>query len=102
MLVRLTTVGNDPGPFLLRVAEAGEVALRPTGRRTFSAIVPALEAGAHAAVLVAGGHQEPVELVGPMRSASGRELRAAAPHPPPLREGAPRHRGRVGAAGGGG
>src|SRR5439155_661806 len=100
MLVRLTTVGDDPGPFLLRVAEAGEVVLRPTGRRTFSAVVPALEPGAHAAVLVAGGHPEPVEVVAPMRSASGRELRAAAPNLALLEKVARLSGGRVGATAG--
>jgi len=52
---RLETVANDPGPFVLRLPEVDEVALRPAGRRVFSAIVPALEAGVHAAVLVVGG-----------------------------------------------
>src|SRR4029077_653799 len=79
-LVRRETVGDDPGPFLLRVAGVGEVALRPTARRTFGAIVPELEPGVHAAVLVAGGGQEAVEVVVPARSASGRELRAAGPN----------------------
>src|SRR5439155_7461067 len=79
-LVRLETVADDSGPFLLRLAEAGEVVLRPTGRRTFSALLPALEPGVHAAALAAGGHQEPLEVVVPARSSSGRELRAAAPN----------------------
>src|SRR5205823_393614 len=75
-LVRLETVADGAGPFVLRVPEVGEVVLRPTGRRAFGAIVPALEAGVHPAVLAAGGHEEPVEIIVPARSVSGRELRA--------------------------
>src|SRR5207248_151265 len=73
-------VADGAGPFHLRVPEAGEVVLRPTGRRTFSALVPALAPGVHAVALAAGGHEEPVEVVVPARSPSGRELRAAAPN----------------------
>src|SRR5439155_1278298 len=57
-----------------------EVVLRPTGGRAFVGVVPPLEAGVHPAVLAAGGHEEPVEIIVPARSASGRELRAAAPN----------------------
>src|SRR5207245_2144254 len=76
--LRLETVADGAGPFHLRVPEAGEVVLRPTGRRTFSALMPALAPGVHAAALVAGGHEEPGEVVVRARSARGRELRAAA------------------------
>src|SRR5204862_6927253 len=79
-LVRLEAVAERAGPFGLRVPEVGEVVLRPTGRRAFGAIVPALEAGVHPAVLAAGGHEEPVEIIVPAGSASGGELRAAAPN----------------------
>jgi len=79
-LVRLETVADGAGPFVLRVPEVGEVVLRPTGRRAFVGVVPPLEAGVHPAVLAAGGHEEPVEIIVPARSASGRELRAAAPN----------------------
>jgi len=79
------------------VAGVGEVALRPTARRTFGAIVPELEPGVHAAVLVAGGRQEAVEVVVPARSASGRELRAAGPNLTLLEKVARQSGGRVGA-----
>src|SRR5439155_1517592 len=69
-LVRLETVADGAGPFVLRVPEVGEVVLRPTGRRAFVGVVPPLEAGVHPAVLAAGGHEEPVEIIVPARSAS--------------------------------
>ena len=95
--LRLETVADGAGPFHLRVPEAGEVVLRPTGRRTFSALMPALAPGVHAAALAAGGHEEPVEVVVPARSASGRELRAAAPNLALLETVAKLSGGRVGA-----
>ena len=95
-LVRLETVADDAGPFVLGLPEVGEVALRPAGRRVFSAIVPALEAGVHAAVLVVGGREEAVELAVPARSGSGRELRAGGPDLPLLEKVARLSGGRVG------
>jgi Mg-chelatase subunit ChlD len=78
-LVRLRTTADEPGPFALRLTEHDEVLLRPTARRTFSAIVPALEGGIHVATLVVAGRAEPVELVVAPRAPSDRELRAGAP-----------------------
>jgi Mg-chelatase subunit ChlD len=80
-LLRLETVADDAGPFVLRLP-AGDVALRQTGRRTFSAIVPSLGAGMHPALLLAGPEPrsaEEVEFMVPPSSDSGREYRTGAP-----------------------
>ena len=78
-LVRLVTTADEAGPFMLRVAERDQVLLRPTARRTFTAVVPALGTGVQPATLVAAGRDEKVELVVAPRSPSERELRALAP-----------------------
>ena len=95
--LRLETVGDDAGPFLLRVPGAGEIVLRPTGRRTASALVAGLAPGVHAATLAAGGREDPVEVVVPAHSPSGRELRAPAPNRALLERVATLSGGRVGA-----
>src|SRR5207244_11279973 len=53
--LRLGTGADGAGPFHLPGPEAGEVVLRPTGRRTFSALVPALAAGVPAVAPARGG-----------------------------------------------
>ena len=57
-----------------------EVTLRPSGRRTFAAVVPRLAPGHHAATLRTGGRTEPLDVVVPERTPSGRERRAAGPN----------------------
>jgi Mg-chelatase subunit ChlD len=81
--IRLTTMADDPGPYLLRVAQVGDVPLRPVGRRTFSAMVAGLRPGPYPASLRTGDGaaavEETVDLVVPRASGSDREHRAAAP-----------------------
>ncbi|MGH7893950.1 MAG: VWA domain-containing protein, partial [Candidatus Binatia bacterium] len=82
-LLRLETVSDEPGPFVLRLP-SGDVRLRQTGRRIFSAIVPNLGAGMHPAILVSGREPaavaESVEFMIPPTSDSGREYRTGAPN----------------------
>jgi Mg-chelatase subunit ChlD len=82
-LIRLETVDDDPGPFVLRLP-GGDVTLRQTGRRSFGAVVPGLGAGMHPALLVSarepGGAPEPVEFMVPPDASSGREYRTSAPN----------------------
>ena len=81
VLVRLTTLADEPGPFVLRLPPGpGDVPLRPSGRRAFSAIVPDLAAGVHPAVLRVGSGEEPLDVVVPASSPSGREYRSGAPN----------------------
>ena len=77
-LVRLQTVGDDPGPFSLRLAGREDVTLRPLGRRRFGAMLGDLEPGIHAARLQAGSHTETLELAVPPWG-SGRETRGLTP-----------------------
>lgn len=83
-LLRLETVADGAGPFVLRIASVGDVPLRQTGRRTFSAVVPQLGAGVHPALLVSGSApavvSEPIGLVVPASADSGREYRVRAPN----------------------
>jgi hypothetical protein len=80
-LVRVQTAQDASGPFLLRLAGREDVVLRRVGRREFGAVVTDLAPGLHHASLRAGaeGLEERVDLVVPASSATGRELRAAAP-----------------------
>jgi Ca-activated chloride channel homolog len=83
--IRLDTLGDDAGPFVLRIDGGDEILLRQTGPRTFAATVPNLRPGLHPAVLVssggaAGPKTEPVDLMVPTTADSGRELRASAPN----------------------
>jgi len=95
-LVRVETITDEPGPFVLHIAGAGDVVLRPTARRRFEGVGPTLDAGVHAGTLAAGDHEEPVELVVPARSASGREYRALGPNAALLERVAALTGGRVG------
>ena len=83
-IVRLETMVDGDGPFVLRLGGSGDVLLRPTGRRTFTATLPGLRSGVHPAILVApspdGPTEERIELTVPARSVSGREARATAPN----------------------
>jgi Mg-chelatase subunit ChlD len=82
-VIRLTTIADEPGPYLLRLPRVGDVPLRPIGRRTFTAIVPDLRPGPYPASLRTGegdaAIEEPVDLVVPRGAGSEREHRAAAP-----------------------
>jgi Mg-chelatase subunit ChlD len=82
-LVQLETADDVPGPFVLRLPQAGDVPLRQTGARTFSAIVPDLRAGMQSALFVSHDGErlveERVELMVPATFACGREHRAGGP-----------------------
>ncbi len=95
-LIRLETVADDAGPFVLRVPELGDVALRPVGQRTFTAVVSALGSGVHRVQLIAGSAiEEPVDLVVPAHATSAREYRATVPNRALLEEVATLTGGRV-------
>jgi Ca-activated chloride channel family protein len=83
-IVRLDTMVDGDGPFVLRLGGTGDVLLRPAGRRTFTATLPSLRTGVHPAILVApspeGPVEERIELTVPARSVSGREARATTPN----------------------
>jgi hypothetical protein len=79
-VVSLQAVGDGGGPFRLRLPEHGEVWLHGTGRRRFSGFVPGLGAGLHAAVLVSGTREQPLELMVGEATASGRESRVREPN----------------------
>jgi Mg-chelatase subunit ChlD len=79
-VVTLRAVADGGEPFRLRVPGHGEVSLHATGRRRFSGFVPGLDAGLHAAVVVSGTRERPVELVVPEASTSGRESRIQEPN----------------------
>ncbi|TMB46040.1 MAG: VWA domain-containing protein [Deltaproteobacteria bacterium] len=79
-LVRLETGTDAAGPFALRLAGTGDVPLHPVGRRAFAAVVPGLEPGVHLCRLVSAAGAEPLRLVVPARSPSGRESRARGPN----------------------
>jgi len=80
--VTLTTPSDGAGPFVLRLPGTGDVPLREIGPRTFAATVGGLRAGRVAAVLLAGEGTrlvaEPVDLMIPATSPSGREQRSRA------------------------
>src|SRR5438552_2481332 len=96
-LVRLETAADAAGPFALRVPGIGEVALHPVGRRAFAAVVPNLAPGVHVCRLVSAAGDEPLRLVVPARSPSGRELRAQGPNLTLLARAAALTGGRLGA-----
>jgi hypothetical protein len=83
-LVELETGRDSPGPFVLRIPDSGDVPLRRTGRRTFSAIVPNLRPGLQPVRLVSGEGVTPAEqaidLFVPASSTSGREYRRNGPN----------------------
>jgi Mg-chelatase subunit ChlD len=101
-LIRLRTLVDGEGPFALHVPEVGDIRLRQTGPRTFSATVSGLRAGLHHALLLSGGGgalaEEPVALMIPATSDAERERRARAPDTALLAEIAALTGGRVGAA----
>ena len=84
--ITLDTVGDEGGPFTLRLDGAGDVVLRQVGPRSFAATVPNLRPGVHPAVLVgAGGGSEQLDLLVPATADTARELRTAATNLPLLR-----------------
>jgi Ca-activated chloride channel homolog len=82
-LIRLRTLADGQGPFALHLPSVGDVRLRQTGARVFSATVPDLDAGLHRAVLLSESDgalvEEPLALMVPATSDNGREYRGAAP-----------------------
>ena len=72
--IDLETVGDDSGPFALRLPGRREVELRPIGQRRFAALVPRLTPGRVRAVVRAGGTITRTALLVPPRG-SGREHR---------------------------
>lgn len=82
-LIRLTTLADEPGPYLLRLPRVGDVRLRPVGRRAFAAVVSTLRPGPYPASLRTGegeaAVEEPVDVIVPRGSGSEREQRATTP-----------------------
>jgi hypothetical protein len=82
-VVRLVTVADEPGPFLLRLPRVGDVALRPAGRRTFTATLAGVAPGPYRAVLRVGegatAAEEPTALIVPRGGGSEREQRVTGP-----------------------
>jgi len=95
-LIRLETGTDTAGPFGLRLAGSGDVPLHPVGRRAFAAVVPHLEPGVHLCRLVSAAGEEPLRLLVPARSPSGREFRARGPNLALLARAAALSGGRVG------
>src|SRR5207237_1606044 len=77
---RLETGTDAAGPCALRLAGPGDGPLHPVGRRAFAAVVPGLEPGVHLCRLVSAAGAEPLRLVVPARSPSGRESRVRGPN----------------------
>jgi len=77
-LVRLRTVGDDAGPYALRV-DGADVPLRPTAARLFTGLLPHVAPGTHLARLVSRAGDEPVTLVVPPTGTSARELATSGP-----------------------
>ncbi len=80
-LVRLETVGDDAGPYTLRLPSGAETPLRQTGRRSFSAVVPNLRAGLQSVMLLGRDPALPqqIDLMVPASADSGREFRSRGP-----------------------
>ena len=82
-LVEVRTLVDGEGPFALHLPPVGDVRLRQTGPRTFSATVPGLRAGLHQAVLLSGSGgalvEEPIALMVPATFEASREHRAREP-----------------------
>ena len=81
-LVRLETVGDDAGPYTLRLPSGAETPLRQTGRRSFSAVVPNLRAGLQSVMLLGRDPALPqqIDLMVPASADSGREFRSRGPN----------------------
>lgn len=76
-LVRLETVGDDPGPYAIRLPSGAETALHRSGPRAFSGVVPSLRAGLQSVLLLGPDPTLPqqIDLMVPATADSGRELR---------------------------
>ena len=70
--------------------------LHPVGRRAFTAVVPGLAPGVHICRLVSAAGEEPLRLLVPARSPTGREFRARGPNLALLARAAALTGGRVG------
>jgi hypothetical protein len=82
----LDTVDDGGGPFAVRLDDTSDVTLRQIGPRTFAATVPNLRPGLHPVTLIAGPHDERVDLLVPATAESGRELRTVEPNLTLLRD----------------
>jgi hypothetical protein len=73
--ILIETIADVPGPLVVTLADR-EVALRPAGRRRFTAVVPTLPVGPlHAELRDVAGGRTPLELDVPAAGTSGREGR---------------------------
>jgi len=79
-VLRLTTIDDEDGPFVLRLPERDDVVLHAVARRTFAGATVQLAPGAYRATLTGGGRSDALDVVVPARSPSGRELRASGPN----------------------
>lgn len=84
--IALDTLGDEAGPFTLRLDGAADVVLRQVGPRSFAATVRNLRPGVHSAVLVgSAGGEEHVDLLVPAMADATRELRTVTTNAPLLR-----------------
>src|SRR6185369_15326035 len=76
-LVRLETVREEPGPYVLRLPSGVDTPLHRDGPRAFSAVVPGLRAGLQSVLLLGSDPSLPqqIDLMVPATADSGRELR---------------------------
>jgi Ca-activated chloride channel family protein len=94
-VVEVQTLEDEAAPPTLTLDDGPEVVLRPSARRTFTAVIPGLDPGHHAAHLARNGASEPLDLVVPERSPSGRERRGTGPNRALLEQLAAETGGRV-------